>query len=270
MPNLLTQNVLLQTEINHFILMKKIFLGFLMLMVACTQDADLASSEGGKSGSITRFTTYQGYMYVLNLNEVQTYSLSNPNKPLLVHTLTTDYGLETINIYDNTIFLGSTSSLYILDISDPAVPVLLSKTDRTFFFSKRCDPVVVKGNYAYSTIKTIENICGSTSSISALIVYDISNKTLPVELATYDLVTPNGLGYKDNYLFVCDEGTDRLEVFDISDPKQLVKTSFAILIVDPTDLIVDGDRMFAATKTDFQIFDVSDMNNIRRIGKIDR
>ena len=253
--------------------MKKTLLGylfFLLLFVACTQEADLATSEGGKSGSVTRFTTYQGYMYVLNLNEVQTYSLSNPDKPALVHILSTDYGLETINIYDNTIFLGSTTSLYILDIADPAAPVILSKTNRSFEFSSGCDPVVVKGFYAYSTIKIIENICGFRSSRSALIVYNIVDKKNPVEVANYDLVTPNGLGYKDNYLFVCDEGTDRLEVFDISDPEQLVKTSFAISIIDPTDLIVDGERMFVATKTDFQIFDVFDMNNIRRIGKIDR
>jgi hypothetical protein len=39
-------------------------------------------------------------------------------------------------------------------------------------------------------------------------------------------------------------------------------------MTDPTDLIVDGDKMFVATKTDFQIFDISDMNNIRRIGQI--
>lgn len=261
------QNVLPQTN-NYFILMKKILLGFFMLMVACTQDAEFASPEGGKSGSITRFATYQGYMYVLNLNEVQTYSLSNPNKPLLVHTLTTDYGLETINIYDNTIFLGSTTSLYILDISDPAVPALLSKTDRTLEFSNGCDPVVVKGFYAYSTVKIIENICGFRSSRSALIVYNIIDRRNPQEVGTYTLDTPNGLGYKDNYLFVCDEGADRLEVFDISNPEQLVKTSLSVQMTDPTDLIVDGDKMFVATKTDFQIFDISDMNNIRRIGQI--
>jgi hypothetical protein len=253
--------------------MKKIlltYLCFLWLLAGCFEKANFAVSEGGKSGSVTRFTTYQGYMYVLNLNEVQTYSLVNPSKPLLVHTLSTDYGLETINIYDNTIFLGSTTSLYILDITDPAAPALLSKTDRLFELSRRCDPVVVKENYAYSTIKTIENICGSISSISALIVYDISDKTQPIVLNTYDLEIPNGLGYKDNYLFICDEGSDYLEVFDISDPAQLVKTSLGVPILDPIDLIIDGNRMFLATKTDFQIFDVSDMNNIRRIGKIDR
>ena len=267
------QNVLLLIDHINFRLMKKTLLGylcFLLLLVACTQDADLAISEGGKSGSITRFTIHQGYMYVLNLNEVQTYSLSNPNKPLLVHTLTTDYGLETINIYDNTIFLGSTTALYILDISDPAQPVLLSKTDRSLAFFSGCDPVVVKGDYAYSTVKTIINVCGNSSSMSALIVFDISDKTKPIEVAFYELVAPNGLGYKNNYLFVCDEGSDYLEVFDISVSDKLVRTSLGVPIIDPIDLIIDGNKMFVATKTDFQIFDISDISNIRRIGKIER
>jgi hypothetical protein len=158
-------------------------------------------------------------MYMLNPNEVLTYSLANPDQPQHVHTLKTEYGLETIIIYENTIYLGSTSALYILDISNPAAPSILSKTDRvTDQFFSGCDPVVVKDNYAYSTVKIIQNVCGNVSTQSALLVYDVSNKNAPALKGNYELNIPNGLGYKDNYLFVCDEGSDRLEVFDISNP----------------------------------------------------
>ncbi len=247
---------------------KLLVIGMALLAAACSKDAADFAGAGGKSGSITRFAVYKNYMYALNLNEVLTYSLQDPDNPALVHRLPTDYGLETIIIYDNTVYLGSTSSLYILDISNPAAPGILSKTDRLLEFFGGCDPVVVKDNYAYSTVKIIQNICGQVSSRSALIVYDVSDKTAPVTEDTYTLDIPNGLGYKDNYLFVCDEGSDRLEVFDISDPRSLKWTNYSVAVTDPNDLIVAGEKMIVSTKTDFQVFDISDVTAILKIGTI--
>jgi len=247
--------------------LKLLLAGIALLAAACSKDAAFTDTTG-KSGSITRFAVHQNYMYALNQNEVLTYSLEDADYPVLVHRLPADYGLETIIIYDNTIYIGSTSSLYILDISNPAAPSLVSKANRQEVFLGGCDPVVVKDNYAYSTVKIIENICGQISAQSALIVYDVSNKTAPVTKGTYALNIPNGLGYKDNYLFICDEGSDRLEIFDISNPLSLQLTSYPLVIIDPYDLIIDGDKMIVSTKSDFQIFDIGDVADIRRIGYI--
>ncbi|MBX2930038.1 MAG: hypothetical protein KF852_19550 [Saprospiraceae bacterium] len=242
--------------------------GILLLATACSKDAADIGADPGRSGSITRFAVHAGYMYVLNLNEVQTYALSNPDKPQLVHRLPTDYGLETIIVYENTVYLGSTTALYILDISNPAAPQILSQTPRLEVLSGGCDPVVVKGNYAYSTIKIIENICGRTGFQSALLVYDVSDPTAPVNVGIYSLGVPNGLGYKGDYLFVCDEGTDRVEVFDISDPLSLQLTNYFISLTDPVDLIVSGDKMIVSAKTEFRFYDISDVADIRPIGQI--
>lgn len=241
-----------------------------LLLFACSKDAESLSNTG-KSGSITRFATYQHYMYVLNLNEVQTYDIAQKDNPVLVSRLPTDYGLETITIYDNTVFLGSTTALYILDISNPAAPVIQSKSERLndIGFSG-CDPVVVKDNYAYSTIKIIENICGFISAESALVVYDIADKSAPKVVGTYNLGIPNGIGYKDNYLFVCDEGQDKLLIFDISNPLLIQETNYSISLNDPYDLIVNGDDIIVSSKTDFQIYDISDITQIRKLGQIDK
>ena len=250
--------------------LRLIFAFCVLFAAACSKDAASLDATG-KSGSITRFAVHNGYMYTLNPNEVLTYSLQNPDKPVLVHRLATDYGLETIIIYDNTIYLGSNTALYILDISNPAAPAILSQTGRFGFFLGGCDPVVVKDNYAYSTIKIIQNICGDVSSESALLVYDVSNKNAPVDVGVYFLNIPNGLGYKDNFLFVCDEGADRLEVFDISDPLSLKQLpNRAVGMTDPYDLIVDGQKMIVSTKTDFQIYDLSELPVIRKIGVIEK
>lgn len=250
--------------------MRFVILLLLLGLTACSQDAGLLENPG-QSGSITRFAVHNGYMYALNLNEVLTYSLAQADQPALVHRLPADYGLETIIIYDNTIYIGSRSALYILDISNPAAPVILSKTNREDAFFNGCDPVVVKGDYAYSTVKIIQNVCGNVSTESALLVYDVRDKSAPVRVGTYPLGQPNGLGYKDNYLFVCDEGADRLEVFDIGNPEALASLpASAVGLVDPVDLIVNGDKMIVSTKTDFQIFDVGNLPLIRRIGQISK
>ncbi len=252
--------------------MKKILFLFLFATAlgACSKDFLSESAPNqGVSGSVTRFAVHGNYMYVLNQNEVQTYDIADRANPVLKHRLATDWGLETITFYDNTLFLGSTTALYILDISNPAAPVVQAKSDRlsTVGFSG-CDPVAVNGNYAYSTIKVIENICGTFSAESALIVYDITDKSSPKVLGTYPMNIPNGLGYKDNYLFVCDEGSDLLVVYDISNPAVLQLAPVSVPMTDPYDLIVDGQRMIVSTKTEFQIFDVSQLPQIRKIGAI--
>ncbi|MGI9159945.1 MAG: LVIVD repeat-containing protein [Saprospiraceae bacterium] len=240
----------------------------LFFSASCTKDAASEWAESGKSGSITRFTIHQGYLYALNPNEVLTYSLANPDKPELVHRLPTDYGLETIIVYDQTIYLGSRSALYILGISDPAAPVILSRTPREIAFFGGCDPVVVKENYAYSTIKIIENRCGNPNSQSALLVYDVREKNNPENVGVYFLNEPNGLGYKDNLLFICDEGADQIVAFDISNPLELQSANISLPLEDPLDLIIDGNKMIVSARTEFQIYDLSDLSQIRQIGKI--
>jgi len=245
---------------------------FLLFLVQCESGGDFASSNesnSGQSGSITRFAVHNDYMYALNSNEIMTYSLANPSKPVLVNSITTDYGLETIIIYDNVIYLGSRTALYILGIDNPAAPTIISESRRADEFFNGCDPVVVKGNYAYSTIKIIQNICGQFGSQSALLVYDVSDLSSPNVVGTYPLDRPNGLGIKGDNLFICDEGSNEVVVFDITDPTNVTPLSpFNIDINDPFDIIVDGCKMLVSTQSDFRIYDVTDIASIYQIGSI--
>lgn len=240
----------------------------LFLLFSCSKDSFDVGADAGQSGSITRFVVYNQYMYALNPNAVKTFSLENPDKPALVHTLPTEYGLETIIIYDNTIYLGSKTALYILSIDNPAAPVILSQTERVNFPFGGCDPVIVKDTYAYSTVKIIENICGQPATQSALLVYDVSNKSAPDQKGFYLMDMPNGLAFYKQYLLVCDEGLDAIRIYDISNPLDLVATPFSFPITDPTDLIVKGDQVIVSTKTSFQFYDVSNLEDIRPLGSI--
>ncbi|MBK8558149.1 MAG: hypothetical protein IPL65_21510 [Lewinellaceae bacterium] len=251
-------------------MLKQVSFIAILLLAACSKEGSFTEAvSGGQSGSITRFAVYNNFMYLLNPNEVLTYDLADPDKPVLVNRLTTDYGLETIFIYDNAIYLGSTTALYILDISNPAAPEIQSETIREGSFQGGCDPVVVKEQYAYSTVKIIRNICGNIGTESALLVYDVSGQKCPSPGWRLPLNLPNGLGYKDHYLFVCDQGANRLEVFDIADPLALdYLPNQSIEISDPIDLIVAGNKMIVSTGSDFQIFDLSNFPVVKRVGQI--
>lgn len=249
------------------------FLLFGVLLFSCTKDAEIAADgPAGQSGSVTRFAIQGNYMYVLNMNEVQTYDITNRDQPRLVHRLSTDYGLETIVIYEGTAFLGSTTSLYLLDITThPEAPGIISTTNRVELLGfSHCDPVVVKGDYAYSTIKVIANVCGSIGAESALLIYDISDQSRPILVDQRQMNIPNGLGYKDNYLMVCDEGTDAVEVFDITDPHSLVDTEIFIPVTDPQDLIISGNRMIVSAPTSFYLFDIQDVQHVKQLAVISR
>jgi len=241
------------------------------ILAACSLNDGLeAPNSDGKSGSITKFTIHNNYMYALNPNEVQTYSLENPDEPELVHTIETDYGLETIIVYDNTVYVGSRNSLYILDISAPYQPEILSESNRVELgFFSGCDPVVVKDNYAYSTIKIIDNVCGTFNARSLLLVYDVSDKSNPKIVGEFPLDQPNGLAYIGNHLVVCDEGSDQLVIFDITDPlnvQQLFDNN--INITDPVDLIIHDSKMIVSTKTSFNIYNINSITDISQTGII--
>lgn len=245
-----------------------LFLLLTWLMVGCNKSTELFDDpSNSKSGSITRFAVWQHYMYVLDQNRILVYDIRQSDRPELVNVVNTNYGLETIIIYEGTIYVGSRDALYIVDISIPHQPVLLSKTERENSLQGGCDPVVVKDNYAYSTVKIIENICGRIASQSQLLVYDISDKYRPSLVATVPMNMPNGLGYKDDYLFVCDEGNDQIEIFDITVPVQ-IRHFGHIDLVDAVDLIINNEKMIVSTRRDFCIYDISDINHIKKIGVI--
>ncbi|MFO7829468.1 MAG: hypothetical protein R6V23_12655, partial [Bacteroidales bacterium] len=108
------------------------------------------------------------------------------------------------------LFLGSQWGVYIYDISSPENPQQLSVYSHTY----SCDPVVVSGNYAYSTLNSA-GPCGR--GLNQLDVIDITDKSKPVNVYTIDMDSPKGLGVSGNLLFVCDNG---IKVFSLENPAQ--------------------------------------------------
>lgn len=241
-------------------------IGFLLLFIACGKTDALRTennNSNGKSGSITRFAIVGDFLYTINEKNIVTFDLEDPRHPKEVGTKSIGLNIETIFAYQNNLYIGASDGIYIVDISNPKDPVVVSKAQHNW----GCDPVVVAGNYAYSTVR-FGSLCNTNVSNSSLIVYDVSNASYPIEIRQLQMFEPYGLGVQDNYLFVCD-GKYGLKLFDISDPtnpQYLIENS--LKDIDARDVILDSDLLIVATTTGYYFYNISEISNIRLQSKI--
>ena len=185
-------------------------------------------SAVGVGGSLARFQIVSDYLYTVGEFELNVFDISNLDQPNLVHSDYAGWNIETLFYADGYLYLGGTNGMFIHSIENPALPQYISEFDHW----EGCDPVVVDGDYAYLTLRS-GNECGQ--ELSVLEVIDVSDKSNPTLVAQHILDNPYGLGFKDNFLFVCD-GTSGLKVFDKTNPLdlQLLNT---FNDVDATDVI---------------------------------
>jgi len=174
---------------------------------------DSGGGNTGTGGSMARFSLNGNYLYVADESSLSAFDISNAASPTRVSNEYIGWQIETIFNYKNHLYLGSSTGMYIYTIENPATPQKLSFLEHV----RGCDPVVVKDNYAYVTIRG-GNACGQ--DMNQLDIVDISDKENPEVVNSYGMVNPYGLGVKDNWLFVCD-GNAGLKIFGIEDTPNL-------------------------------------------------
>ena len=180
------------------------------------QGGPFFSSEGGGTGtggSMARFNIESNFLYTVDDSSLSVIDISNPSNPNRVSSEYAGWQIETIFNYQDHLYLGSATGMYIYNIENPSSPQQVSFLQHVL----GCDPVVVKDNYAYVTIRG-GNDCGQ--NINQLDIVDISDKQNPQIAKTFGMNNPYGLGVKDDWLFVCD-GDEGLKVFDIQDTPNL-------------------------------------------------
>jgi len=240
--------------------MKKLifFLG-VMLMFSCSKDNNSSTGdETGKNGSVARFAIKDDFMYTIDFDYLRIFSLAVPSDPLLVQSVRVGYGLETIYIYGQHIYLGAVDGVYILNIDDPAHPHQTQKVEHHI----SCDPVVVQGIYAYST-QRVNNIgCGNFSwSSSALAVYDVSDPGNSELVKNIPMGEPYGLAVENTWLFVCDEDKGGVVVYDITNPADPIQKAITS-VNEPRDIILMHPYMVVSTKTKFELYNYADPLNM--------
>lgn len=219
------------------------------LCLGCSSDngssgnSNGSESLDGKGGSLATFVLKGDYLYTVDQQYLNVFSIVNTSNPTKVGGTSVGFNIETLFSFGAYLFVGSMDALYIYDISFPENPKLLSKAQHF----RACDPVVANATHAYVTLHS-NGFCGNTRN--ALLIYDITNPSRPVEIATKELVMPRGLALYGNYLVVCD---DELKIFDITNPEDTrflksVPHTFKDVVIYKETLFAFGENRISQYK----------------------
>ena len=225
---------------------------FLSIFTSCSKEMTSAGgASAGAGGSTARFTIAGNYLYVVDNLSLKAFDISSNTSA--VYKSKTDIGIniETIFPYQDKLFIGSSSTMYIYSLSDPAKPTQLGKAEYTIRMA--CDPVVARDSVAYATLRSTGR-CGGSQS--ALVVYNIKNISSPQLMNTFFLTAPYGLGIKNNSLYVC-EGQNGIRVFNITKAYEPIQVS-EVRANNTTfyDVIPYGNILIAQVNDGFIIYDI--------------
>jgi hypothetical protein len=219
------------------------------------------NTNSGTGGSMARFTIYDNYLYAVDSYMLRLFNITDSADPQAELEMYVGWNIETLFPYEQKLFLGSTTGMYIYSLSDPSNPVYIS----TFWHASSCDPVVVEGNYAYVTLRA-GNLCGD--NLSLLNVIDISDIQTPVLLREYPMEEPYGLGIDDTLLFVCD-GNAGLKIYNASDPLVIDQNKIAQYPdLNAWDVIPVGGVLIMIGTDGLYQYDYSDPENITELSVI--
>ncbi|HRO45016.1 hypothetical protein [Agriterribacter sp.] len=209
----------------------------------------------GTAGSMASMVLMNDYLYAIREpHSVGIVDITVAATPRLDTTFYAGFDLETIYPFEDKLFLGSSTGMFMYDLANPTFPVQLG----TFSHGRACDPVVTDGEYAYVTLRGGSSCGGNNNELNIVDVKDLMN---PVLVKTYLLTGPTGLSKDGNLLFVCD-GTSGVRLYDASDPGAL-KQLQQIESDEPYDVIAANKKAMIVGKNGLYQYDYSNLNNIR-------
>ncbi|HMK17770.1 MAG TPA: hypothetical protein VK492_06225 [Chitinophagaceae bacterium] len=223
----------------------------LSALISCTKETASADASTGAGGSTARFTIAGNYLYVVDNVSLKAFDISSNTTPVFKSKTEIGINIETIFPYQDKLFIGSSSTMYVYSLSDPTKPTQLGKAEYTIRMS--CDPVVARDSVAYATLRSTGR-CGGSQS--ALVVYNIKNISSPQLMNTVSLNAPYGLGLKNNSLYVC-EGLEGIKVFNITNTYNPIQV-FEIGANNTTfyDVIPYSNILIAQVNDGFILYDI--------------
>lgn len=211
-------------KIKHIFLFGAILLG----CFACDQASD--SGGAGEGGSLARFTIINDALYTVDHHQLKVFDISQTTNPNLLNTIDIGWNIETIYPYQDKLFIGSQTGMFIYDAADSEQPEFLSE----FTHARSCDPVVSDGEYAYVTLRDGVACANANNQLDIVDVKDLEDPEL---LKSYPMTQPAGLAIDGNLLFICD-GASGLKMFDVSDKLRIDENQLDVVTdIVPFDVI---------------------------------
>lgn len=213
------------------------------MMASSSQNFYAAAPQVGTGGSMASFTIVNSFLYTVGSSSLYSIDISNPQNPQQTAVKSLGWGIETIYPFQNKLFIGSRTGMFVYDLSNPSNPTAQGQ----FTHANSCDPVIADGQYAYVTLRN-----GTTCNnfINELNVIDVSNLSAPALKARHNLTNPHGLAKDGNILLICD-GRDGLKIYNAASPLnlQLIKRvegleTFDVIAANQKAIVVAKDGLY--------------------------
>ena len=222
--------------------------------------AGATTAGAGIAGSMARFALMGERMYTVSESDLKVFNIQKPVAPSYISSVGLQNGMiETIFPYQDKLFIGTQTGMFIYQTNNPDLPQKLSQ----FTHARSCDPVIADNKYAYVTLRG-GSVCGGSSN--ELDIINIENLLSAKLITSYPLSGPYGLSKDGNILLVCD-GADRLKIYNTANLPaiQLVKkisgfNAYDVIAYNGIALLVAKDGLYA--------IDYSDPLNAAVISKI--
>ncbi len=232
------------------------------IMTAEYDGAVNTTNSNGITGSMSRFTIYDGYLYTVINNAMSIFSLDNATPEKVSDNIYMGWNVETIFSYKDNLFFGTTTGMMIYSVKDPLKPEYQSSITHAY----ACDPVVVDNDFAYITIHS-GSLCDVSASTNSLIIVDVKDIKAPKEVVTYEMKNPKGLGIDDGKLFLCDDG---LKIYSVgTDPQVLMSNMIDHKPeIDGYDVIPYNNNLMLIADDGLYQYDYTNLNDIKQVSKI--
>ncbi len=239
---------------------------------AFTNDAISFQSESGGSGtspapnsgvggSMARFAIAEQRLYTVDDYNIQVFSIASPEDPVAGSEFSVGFGIETIFPFQDKLFIGSQTGMFIYDRTDPDNPVLLSE----FAHAQSCDPVVANDTMAYVTLRSGTECQGFTNQLDVIDIRDVTNPKL---VESYAMDNPHGLGLSGTTLFIC-EATYGLKVFDATNSTAIDEHRLAhFKDIHAYDVIPFDDVLMVIGEDGLYQYDYADPTSIEPLSKL--
>lgn len=217
----------------------------------------------GVGGSMARFGLYQDYLYIVNNSSLMTFKLTSSSEATLLNTGYLGWNVETIYIADKHLFIGTQNGMIVQSLEVPERP----SQKGSFSHLTSCDPVVIKGDLAFVTLKGGSACRGGT--LNQLDVIRMSEGYSKFNLLkSYPMYGPQGLGIDGDLLFVCD-GEAGLKIYNVADPFTITDHPVASFpSVNAYDVIPMNSYLFLIGEDGFLLYDYKNIQDIKQIGII--